>query len=275
LNAQQNIVNGDFEAAMSGAGFVYTYQTIGWNFLINGGPEVAAFEGAQAAKLVTTADAGLNGALGWGNDTISGIAQQVYTGAFTNPEFVTVDFAYKFTSVGGDKGLIQVAINDTMAAGSADDVNLFFGVMEFTADVAAWTPAQLLMTASGSTGTANSMSIIAVYSQAGVFDANTPNAGTTLWLDGFVLGATALGLDEEAALTAKVYPNPTSTVLNVNTSSAVTTVSILSLDGKVLSTTNMNGTSTSVDVSTLTSGVYFYEIVAEDGNVIRDTFVKK
>ena len=162
-----------------------------------------------------------------------------------------------------------------MAAGSADDVNLFFGVMEFTADVAAWTPAQLLMTASGSTGTANSMSIIAVYSQAGVFDANTPNAGTTLWLDGFVLGATALGLDEEAALTAKVYPNPTSTVLNVNTSSAVTTVSILSLDGKVLSTTNMNGTSTSVDVSTLTSGVYFYEIVAEDGNVIRDTFVKK
>ncbi len=79
----------------------------------------------------------------------------------------------------------------------------------------------------------------------------------------------------EHSLEANVYPNPASTVLNVNTSSAVTSISILSLDGKVLSTTNMNGTSTSVDVSTLTAGVYFYEIVAEDGNVIRNTFVKK
>lgn len=79
----------------------------------------------------------------------------------------------------------------------------------------------------------------------------------------------------EASITAKVYPNPASTVLNVNTTSVATSVSVLSLDGKVISNTVMNGTSTSVNVAELTAGVYFYEIIAEDGSVLRDTFVKK
>ena len=84
----------------------------------------------------------------------------------------------------------------------------------------------------------------------------------------------ALGLTE-STISAKVYPNPASTVLNVNTSGVATSVSILSLDGKVISNTLMNSTSTVVDVADLTAGVYFYEIVAEDGSVVRNTFVKK
>lgn len=276
LNAQQNFVNGDFEAAMTSTpGFMYTYQTTGWNFLINGGPETAAFQGTQAAKLVTTVDPALNSALTWGNDTISGLVQQFYTGPFTNPDLTTVDFAYKYTVMGADTGLVQVVIRDTMAAGNTDDVVLYFGAMDFPTNVSTWTSAQLTMTATGNTGTANSMEFLAMSAQRGVFNSLVPTPGSTLWLDGVVVGsASGAGLDENGALSAKAYPNPASTVLNVSASSVVTSVSVIALDGKVLSTTKMNGTVTSVDISTLKSGVYFYEVVAEDGNVIRNTFVK-
>ena len=163
-----------------------------------------------------------------------------------------------------------------MAAGGADDVNLFYGFMEFDADVADWTSAQLLMTATGDAGTANSMYIFAVSSQEGFFDAAVPTVGTTLWLDGITVGeVSSAGIEEESAMKVNVYPNPVSTVLNVNTTGVATSVSILSLDGKVLSNTVMNGTSASVDVANLTAGVYLYEIVAEDGSLVRNTFVKK
>ena len=148
--------------------------------------------------------------------------------------------------------------------------------MEFDADVAAWTSAQLTMTATGDAGTANSMSIFAVSSQEGYFDATTPTPGTTLWLDGITVGpSSSAGIEEVSAMEVNVYPNPVSTVLNVNTTGVATSVSILSLDGKVISSTDMNGTSVSVNVSNLTAGVYFYEIVAEDGSLVRNTFVKK
>jgi len=276
LNAQQNFINGDFESTMTDIGFAYTYSTDGFGFLINGGPETAAFEGTQAAKLVTTNDPTLNTTISWGDDIITGIAQQEYTGAFTNPELTTIDFAYKYSSPGVDKGYIQVTIDDTMAAGAADDVTLFFGFMEFDADVANWTTAQLTMTATGDAGTANSMFIFAVSSQEGYFDATTPTPGTTLWLDGITVGpSSSAGIEEVSAMEVNVYPNPVSTVLNVNTTGVATSVSILSLDGKVISSTDMNGTSVSVNVANLTAGVYFYEIVAEDGSLVRNTFVKK
>ena len=51
--------------------------------------------------------------------------------------------------------------------------------------------------------------------------------------------------------------------------------SIIGLDGKVYSTTSFNGNSTSVNVASLASGIYVYEIVAENGSVTRSTFVKK
>jgi len=83
----------------------------------------------------------------------------------------------------------------------------------------------------------------------------------------------ALNVDENAIVT-NVYPNPASDVLNINASVEVSTVSIIGLDGKVISTTNGNGTSVSVNVADLTSGVYLYEVATANG-VTRDTFVKK
>jgi len=78
----------------------------------------------------------------------------------------------------------------------------------------------------------------------------------------------------ENTVEAKVYPNPASDVLNINASNEVSSVSIIGMDGKVISTTEANGTTTSVNVAALNAGVYFYEVVTIEGTV-RNTFVKK
>jgi hypothetical protein len=79
----------------------------------------------------------------------------------------------------------------------------------------------------------------------------------------------------ENELIASVYPNPASDVLNINLKANATTVSIISMDGKVVSTQNVSSNTVAVDLSNVLAGAYIYEIVAENGTVIRNTFVKK
>ena len=79
---------------------------------------------------------------------------------------------------------------------------------------------------------------------------------------------------EEISNEASVYPNPTNSILNVKTTLESTKVSIISMDGKVVATSKINGLTGSVDVSDLVDGVYFYEVAAADGSVVRNTFVK-
>lgn len=85
----------------------------------------------------------------------------------------------------------------------------------------------------------------------------------------------AAGGITEASISASVYPNPASTELNVVVNGEASNISIISMDGKVLSSQAVYGSTTTVDVSGLTSGVYVYEVTANDGSVIRDSFVKK
>jgi hypothetical protein len=47
------------------------------------------------------------------------------------------------------------------------------------------------------------------------------------------------------------------------------------MDGKVVSTQNVTSNTVAVDLSNVLAGAYIYEIVAENGTVIRNTFVKK
>lgn len=83
-----------------------------------------------------------------------------------------------------------------------------------------------------------------------------------------------VGMDENS-ISASVYPNPASEVLNINLNANAVSVSIIGLDGKVISTESVNANSYAVNVSQLVAGVYIYEVVAENGDVLRNTFVKK
>ncbi len=83
-----------------------------------------------------------------------------------------------------------------------------------------------------------------------------------------------VGLTENE-IVASVYPNPASDVLNIKLKANATSVSIISMDGKVVSTQNVTSNTVAVDLSTVLAGAYICEIVAENGVVIRNTFVKK
>ena len=53
-----------------------------------------------------------------------------------------------------------------------------------------------------------------------------------------------------------VYPNPTSDVINISSTSTITDYTIYNMIGRVMSTI-VNASNAVVDMSTLTKGVYF------------------
>jgi hypothetical protein len=250
--------------------FAYTYQTTGWTALINGGPETTApAQGTQSAKLVVTNDPALNAALSWGDDIITGIAQQAYKGAMPNVADLQVSFSYKYTKMGIDTGYVQIVVKDTMLLGNSDDKVLYFGYLEVGQTVAAWTNQTISMTATGLTGTANSLLFEAVSSIHGYYDGTTPTVGSTLWLDNIQFGF--LGVEENGNIaSASVYPNPANNVLNISSKEDVASVRLMTTDGKVVATS----TSTAVNVAELNAGIYLYEITTVSGKVARGNFAK-
>lgn len=74
----------------------------------------------------------------------------------------------------------------------------------------------------------------------------------------------------EATIETSVYPNPASNVLNITSADEVSSVAVITMDGKVVA----NSKTTKVDVSALVSGVYIYEVSTTSGKVSRGTFMK-
>jgi hypothetical protein len=110
----------------------------------------------------------------------------------------------------------------------------------------------------------------------GYIDANPPTNSGSWTINSISFGGvTAFADVEENTLTSKVYPNPASDDLTIELNTNATSVSIIGMDGKVISTESVNANSVTVNVSALVAGVYVYEIVAENGEVVRNTFVKK
>lgn len=83
------------------------------------------------------------------------------------------------------------------------------------------------------------------------------------------------GLAENELNIASVYPNPAVDVLNFNLNGDATSIAILSLDGKVISSQEVTGTFAKVNVSNLTSGIYMYQVATTNGVVATNKFVKK
>jgi Secretion system C-terminal sorting domain/CHU_C Type IX secretion signal domain len=75
-----------------------------------------------------------------------------------------------------------------------------------------------------------------------------------------------------------VYPNPTKNVINlVLTNSASVqngVVEVYSLQGKLLNTTIMNSTNTSIDATLYAKGAYFIKLTV-DNNIYKQTFIKE
>jgi hypothetical protein len=259
----QILVNGDFEAAINSP-LPGVSQTTGWGTGIFSPETTTPFAGTKSAKLETVNSPQLNQALGWGSDTITGLILQTVNGVIANPADLSISFAYKYTRVASDTGIVIVNLYDTLAAGDADDVLLYQAFAEFTASTSAWGNMTIPVTANPqATGTVNQFYFVAVASNNAV-----ASPGTTLWLDNITTGF--VGVEENEVISASVYPNPATDVLNIKMDEEVASVVITALDGKVVATEN----STSINISGLNTGMYLYTITGVSGNIATGNFVK-
>lgn len=81
---------------------------------------------------------------------------------------------------------------------------------------------------------------------------------------------------DELNLTSSIYPNPTTNELNFNLNGVqMSNIKVYGLDGKLVMDNEVNGTSGQISVATLNNGMYICEIVSQNGNVSKSTFVKK
>ena len=90
-----------------------------------------------------------------------------------------------------------------------------------------------------------------------------------------IVNFTAGSIVENDAVTATIFPNPANDVLNFKLNGNASAISILSLDGKVISSQEVNQSNATVNVSNLVSGIYMYQITSANGTVTTNKFVKK
>lgn len=260
----QIIVNGDFEAAATPLLPGVATQTAGWGQGLYTMETTGAYAGTQSLKLSTINNAAVAAQLQSPSDTLTGFAQQTVDGVINNPANLSISFAYKFTRVASDTGIVLVNLYDTLLAGGTDDVLLYQAYTEFTATTSTWGTMSLPFAANPqATGTVNQLYIVAVSSNNAV-----ASPGTTLWLDNITTGF--VGVDENEVIAASVYPNPATDVLNIKMNEEVASVVITALDGKVVATEN----STSINISGLNTGMYIYTITGVSGKVAKGNFVK-
>jgi hypothetical protein len=85
---------------------------------------------------------------------------------------------------------------------------------------------------------------------------------------------TVLSSDSFTASKVKLYPNPTSNVLNIESLGTIQTISVYNVLGQEVINKALNSTSTSLDVSSLNSGIYVVKTVV-DGVTSSTKFIKQ
>ncbi len=96
-----------------------------------------------------------------------------------------------------------------------------------------------------------------------------------LILDDLVVTGDYASVEENSLKVLSAYPNPANDVLNISLSNNASSVSIISLDGKVVYTESINTNNIALNVADLTSGIYFYQVTTAEGEKITNKFVKQ
>lgn len=106
----------------------------------------------------------------------------------------------------------------------------------------------------------------------------TGDYGVTVTLAGCSVNSscvtyTTLGLENNILNSFKIYPNPTTSILNIEYTSDLTNVSVFNMLGQQVLTKKVTATSTQLDMSALTNGTYLVKV--EAGNVSKTIKVFK
>ena len=101
------------------------------------------------------------------------------------------------------------------------------------------------------------------------------NQALSIYVDNIYLHKnTVLSSDSFKTSKVKLYPNPTSNVLNIESLGTIQTISVYNVLGQEVINKALNSTSTSLDVSSLNSGIYVVKTMI-DGNVSSTKFIKE
>jgi hypothetical protein len=68
--------------------------------------------------------------------------------------------------------------------------------------------------------------------------------------------------------TVKIYPNPTSSIINIESDFTINSIELYDMQGRNLETRQMNETRTAIDISTKSNGVYFLKIKTDHGSKV-------
>jgi hypothetical protein len=72
-----------------------------------------------------------------------------------------------------------------------------------------------------------------------------------------------------------IYPNPTSNSVNIVSPKEIKQLQLISITGKILKNTYPNETSTQIDLSNLSSGIYFVKIILNDNSIVTKKVTKQ
>lgn len=107
------------------------------------------------------------------------------------------------------------------------------------------------------------------------------NIGSVLFIDNLSLKSQSVGVFEKSLLNHLVYsyPNPTEDIIYLKNESNIVLQNMAIYDaiGKLIFSQELTNNSTpiKIELSNLTSGIYYYSIKTIDGSIIRDKFIKQ
>ncbi|MCG2432051.1 T9SS type A sorting domain-containing protein [Aequorivita xiaoshiensis] len=84
-----------------------------------------------------------------------------------------------------------------------------------------------------------------------------------------------LGVENNVVTQFSLYPNPTSEVLNVNAGVSIESIQIYNISGNLLKNKSMKDTQGSINVSSLSSGLYIAKVTLNNGTLKQLKFIKK
>lgn len=215
-------------------------------------------------------------------DMLSGIlAQSFETPGNDIP--LTFSFSVKYElGDAGDEGIVAMqAWNWNEATQERDYVAQATYIVD--SDVSAWSDETLTVQWGDTPVSPDSIEILVASSASDVgLPGSTAQEGSKIWVDDFQFtweegeeDEDPVSVNEVNPNDIKVYPNPTTDVLNIELNETIASVSLVGMDGRVVYTENANDVTAKIDVASLESGVYYYVVVTESGKTARNSFVKK
>jgi hypothetical protein len=108
-----------------------------------------------------------------------------------------------------------------------------------------------------------------------VFESDSTDNYDGVLIDNFVIDTTTLGTDEFSSSAINIYPNPAKGILYyvISTNVVLSAITINDISGKEIYKSG-NAINTSIDVSNLSSGVYFVTFKS-DKNLVTKKFIKE